>query len=383
MSPADVVAGVLVLITGVSAVYWVLSWMWLRQWFRNPPSLDKRPKSLPPLTFLRPLKTGIPELSSKLDALLRAAEPADQVLLGVEQGSMEEQECQAWRKAWPDRKIVIVACRPGVALNPKISKLLQMMPAARHERLLLHDSEVEFPPGWLERFRSEWECRPERVLTAGYRFVGAVTWLQRLDALPALLTLWPGLAVVVRWSQLRFTLGACTAFHREDLEAIGGWAPFTDHLAEDHALGAAFARSGFSIGLSREVLTLDSDPLTWRGYWRHQRRIAVTYRVANPAGFAGMIVTHGVAFAFAQLLMRPGDLTAWLFFCGVLSVRGWTIDRTAQLAGASAPRWIPEVLIVSLVETICWAAAWIAPTVWWAGQWWHVSAKGKLRSRGS
>ena len=362
----------------------VLAVKFADDWRREKLKFTIADADLPPLTLLRPIKAGMPELREKLTELARAMRTGDRLVLGVNVESPDAEIAEAVRAEFAEREIVVVPCRADAALNPKISKLLQMEAAAGGEYLVLSDAEARIDAAWLEAFRREWAASGAEVMTCGYRFVRGTSWAQTLDAAPTLFSLWPGLLFVRRFGRMNFTLGACTGLRRSDLASVGGWAAFADDLAEDNRLGAALAKAGKSIRLSQQVATLESDPLTWREYWRHQRRIAVTYRVCNPAGFFGMIFTHSV---WANLLLvlfpsfEPHERLVLLLACLILQRTRWFFFRElAKSAGFSRARLFPAMLVSDLVETVCWVLAWVSPTVWWAGKWRRISRDGNLRS---
>ncbi len=359
-----------------SVVYFLLSARWLRRWTMEPEARGEEGE-LPPATFFRPLKAGVPNLAAKLETLARAMRADDQLLLGVEPGTPAAVVAGEVRAAFPERDIAVVPCAPGAALNPKISKLVQMEPLARHGHWILSDSEVALDAETLAEFRREWlGCD---VLTAGYRFTGAATWPQGLDAAVALLTLWPGLVTLHRAGRMRLTLGACTGFRRDDVQAVGGWAAFAEELAEDHRLGAALANEGKSIRLSRSVVTIECDPLSWRDYWRHQRRVALTYRVANPAGFAGAWLMQGVTTSFVLACLHPSQVWPRLLFAAVWAVRSATVQMNAGRLQFPLRAPYLTVFVASLVETGCWALSWMSRSVWWSGTPWGLTPEGKLR----
>ncbi len=333
----------------------------------------------PPLTLLRPIKAGVPELREKLTELAQALRVDDRLVLGVNAGSADAEIADSVRAEFAERKIAVVRCRDGAALNPKISKLLQMEPAAGGEHLVLSDSEARIDAAWLDAFRREWAGSGAEAMTCGYRFAGGPTWAQSLDAASTLFSLWPGLIFVRRFGRLNFTLGACTGLRRADLASVGGWAAFADELAEDNRLGAALAKAGKTIRLSQQVATLESDPLTWRAYWRHQRRIAVTYRIGDPTGFAGMIFTHSIAAGILLLALTPGPRPIALAgFAGMQITRWICFHSVAKTIAIPRARLFSTLLISDLIATLCWLLAWLSPTVWWAGKWWRVSRDGKL-----
>ena len=327
----------------------------------------------PPLTLWRTLKPGIPELETKLHALVQASRPGDQILLGAEAGSPEIVACIALRERFSDREIAVVPCEPDRAANPKISKLLQMTPRARHAHWLLTDSEAIIDAQFLEGFRAEWAASGADALTAGYRFTGLKNFRQILDASPALLTLWPGLMLAGR---IDFTLGACVAVRAADIRAIGGWEAIADELAEDQRLGALLVNAGKKIRLSRHVLTLDSDPLGWRDYLRHQHRGAVTYRAAAPARSIGLPIFH--TFAFAALVPAFHPLW-WKWAALIFATRIAAAVMVSRRLRFHLPLLPIAAALSASVETAMWIAAWFSRCVWWSGRWRRVRWRGRLK----
>ncbi len=369
---ASVFAGLALL----SLPYFWMSLVYVERWLREARTFPASDAPLPPISFLRPIKRGVPELRGKLELLVRSARAGDQIVFGADAGSAEAECCDGVRAQFSERDIVVVRCAPGAAVNPKISKLVQMEAHARHEHWLLSDSETLLDARFLEAFRREWtHCD---VLTAAYRFRHLDTWPQRLDAAAVLLTLWPGLAFLRARGSVRFTLGACTALRRGDLAALGGWKIFGYELAEDNRLGVALAAAGKTVRLSAHVATLDSDALGWRDYWRHQRRVAVTYRAANPAGFAGMVLVNGEAWCVLIVLLGPSRALGVALGCAILTLRILAARRMARLLDFPVPRLAAVVAVSRVVETACWCASWFTRSVWWSGQRWRMSFRGRL-----
>ncbi len=345
------------------------------KWARERPHLAP-PEATPPITFLRPLKPCVASLRTKLEAMAAALRPADQLIFGADRDSAEAAICEEVRAAFPDRDIVVVPCVEGAAWNPKISKLVQMEPHVRNGHLVLADSEATLDRAFVAELRGEWAASGADVLTVGYGIRGVKAWPERLDAAALLVTLWPGLAVMDAAGAIRFTLGACTALRRADLVAVGGWMALGGELAEDNRLGVMLAGAGRSIRLSSLVVSLGSDRLSWRDWWRHQLRVAVTYRAGNPWGFAGSIFTHGEAWSLALLGCGEG-LGAALFFA-VWLARTAVTSRMARRLGFDVPALALAVLGASLAATVGWALSWGLRTVWWSGRRWRVDFRGRL-----
>ncbi len=368
------------LVVVISMIYQLLGNVYLHDWLNWGRMARLKTNDLPPVTFLRPLKANPPGLAETLNLQAGALHRNDQLVLGVEAGTAAAEEAERFRRRWPDCELTIVICEPSRALNPKIAKLLEMTPRARHGHWILADSEARLSADETDALRREWANTGAAALTCGYRFALPDSWPSRCDAAASLLTLWPGLALLRRFGKMRLTLGACTTVHRDDVEAVGGWQAFADDLAEDNRLGAALMDSGREVRLSAGIVTLVSDPLTWTDYWRHQRRVAVTYRVSNPIGFAGSLVTHGWLFA-ALFLLLPHPMARKLG--AVLLVEFWivrwlTARATARMIGFPMAKLARVVFIASIVETGCWIASWFSRHVWWGGRRWRISSEGKL-----
>ena len=344
----------------------------LRRHLRAPAAEESA--DTPPLTLWRALKGGVPDLDAKLEALVRGSRAADQILLGTDPASAEYAMCEALRARHPGRQIDIVACERDRAPNPKISKFIQMAPLARHAHWLLTDSEAMPGADFIENFRREWIASGADVQTAGYRFANLRAWPQIFDASPALLTLWPGLMLA---GKITFTLGACTGVKAGDIRTIGGWETLGADLAEDHQLGALFTAQGRTVRLSRNILTLDSDPMTWREYLRHQHRVAVTYRAATPAGALGLPVLHTLGFAALAVALHP---PFWKLALLIALVRIATAAASARLLRFRIPGLPIVVLKSAIIESAMWLVAWLPSRVWWAGRWRRVGWRGRLDS---
>jgi ceramide glucosyltransferase len=329
-----------------------------------------------PITWFRPIKAGVLGLREKLEAFLAAVRKDDQVILGLDPDSPDRAVCESIAAAAGDR-VEIVDCVPGTAANPKISKLAQMTRVARHEHWVVVDSEAIMDRSFAEIFRNEWAVSGANVLTAGYLMAGTETIPQRLDAMSVLLTLWPGLEFVRMFGTIRFTLGACTAVRRSDLAELGGWAAFGNNLAEDHELGLRLTDCGRHVRLSHPVLTLHSDPMSWSQYWRHQVRIAATYRAATPAGAAGLILTRGITAGFLLLFLHPG-VESFILLLLAWGVRVALAVRISRRLGAPVPGLAWTVPISDVVETAAWIVGWFTNRVWWGGKWRLITWRGRL-----
>ena len=395
-----------------SLVYWRISAELLRRRFRaTAPGATEAGLELPPVTFFRPVKPGVPGLRDKAMRLVTSARPGDRVLFGV--GNSEDRlECEAaCAAAAPGVETLVVLCELCSIPNPKIAKLVVLSKHAGPGHWIVTDSEALCDASFMDSFRAEWRDSGAAALTAGYRFIGAASLPQYLDHLPAVLTLWPGLAVA-EWGARRFsgnpglglTLGACTGVRCAELAAVGGWEALGSYLAEDHRLGEMLAAGGKPVRLAQCILTLDADhpgetgPIRqsgecvsnsrslalWLDWMRHQHRVALTYRVCNPGGTLGMALTHGISWALALVIIHPTSPLALLALALTALERIATARRNAQTLAfpmrQSRSEFASAVLLAAVAETGFWLAAWLPFPVRWGARRLRVTGGGRIAS---
>ena len=75
----------------------------------------------------------------------------------------------------------------------------------------------------------------------------------------------------------------------------------------------AWRKAGYRVELSAEVVETTVPAYSWRGFFDHQLRWLRTVRDARPAGYAGLIFTHGLAWALLNVLASGlSPLSLWL-----------------------------------------------------------------------
>src|SRR5947209_2881188 len=70
----------------VSAICYIVTAALVRAWIGGKESTGAPVGNLPPATFFRPIKRGVPGLREKLEMLVNASSPDDQINLAVDAG---------------------------------------------------------------------------------------------------------------------------------------------------------------------------------------------------------------------------------------------------------------------------------------------------------
>ena len=225
---------------------------------------------------------------------------------------------------FPQRQIRLVICPERLGTNGKVSNLIQMLAdsqsGARHEFLLINDSDIRVSPRYLERVMRPFAApakKPVGMVTALYRGHAAQWTLGAvLEALGIATDFQAGvLAARLVEGGIHFGLGSTLAVRRDALQAAGGLEALVDQLADDYEMGARIASAGYSIRLAVEVVETSVPAYTLHGFLSHQLRWARTVRDSRRWGYAGLLVTHLLPLAAANVIASGASLLSLWLLC--------------------------------------------------------------------
>ena len=285
---------------------------------------------------------------------------------------------------FPERAIQLVECPQQLGTNGKVSTLAQLVTHARHDFLLINDSDITVSPRYLERVMCRFAPAPR---DANKPTVGMVTALyrgrahgaasrgsglpSRLESLGIATEFMPGvlLSKMIEGG-MHYGLGSTLAVRREALEKVGGLLSIVDHLADDYELGARIAQAGYGIKLSAEVVETSVPAYEWRGFFDHQLRWLRTVRCSRPAGYAGLIVTYGLGWALVNVLASGlSPLSLWL-----LGLSFFLRLAQAMTVGASVlgdHEVLANLWLLPLRDVIAmglWVAGFAGDAIVWRGE---------------
>jgi ceramide glucosyltransferase len=209
------------------------------------------------------------------------------------------------------------------------------------------------------------------LVTALYRGAAHGTLASRLEALGIATDLQPGILLSkLIEGGLHYGLGSTLAVSREALDKIGGLLPLVDYLADDYELGVRVSRAGYCVALCPEVVETAIPAYGWRGFLDHQLRWARTIRSARPWGYAGLIFTHGLAWALLNVL-AGGFSPVSLWLLGMSFLLRLTMAMTVGAGVLGDRRVLPSLWLLPLRDLVAmgvWVAGFAGNTIVWRGQ---------------
>lgn len=352
----------------------------VRRFARRPRA---EPGALPPITVLKPLHGDEPLLEEALASACRQDYPRWQVVFGV--GEIGDGALPAVRRLqarFPDCDIAVVVDAARHGTNGKVGNLINMLAAAKHDVLVVSDSDVHAAADWLRRLAAALETPQVGLVTTVYaglpahgplppapfrkgrgRTNSAVGFLGAAQINHYFL---PG-ALLARALGRQDCLGATMALRRDTLERIGGFQALANHLADDNVLGRLVQRLGLTVALADTIPATTVGETTLRALWRHELRWARTIRALAPLPFAASVLQYPLVWAALAVLLAGCAPWSLGWFAAIWALRAGaaaTVDRALGLA-VHTPLWLLPVR--ELMSVAVMAASFTGNQVEWRG----------------
>lgn len=375
MSVVDLLIDGLVLAGLAGVGYLVAAAVAVRRFAALKPAV---PAHRPPVTVLKPLCGDEPNLYDNLRSFCDQAYPGFQVVFGVRNGADPAVAVvERLRADLPDVDIDLVVDGRVYGTNLKISNVINMMAKARHDLLVLADSDMRVDPGYLDAIVEPLLDPAVGLVTCLYRGVPVGGVWSELGAM----FINHGFLGQVLVGQLvgsnEGCFGATMALRRETLDQVGGFEAFRDMLADDYALGAAVRGLGLRVALSPHVIATQVCEPDLPTLVRHELRWARTLRSIEPVGYGASIITHPLLPALLALVVTGFAPFAVAIFAAVLACRMVynTVTDAALGVTPSAP-WL--TLARDLISVGVLIASFCGTTVTWREQKFRVASDGQL-----
>jgi len=337
-----------------------------------------RTVKLPPATILKPLCGAEPALYEHLRSFCEQHYPCWQVVFGVRDPHDPALEVvHRLRSEFPqlDLRIAVNSAQHGI--SSKVSNLVNMMPLARHDYLVLADSDIRVGPDYLERVITP--LLDERV--------GIVTCLYRGSPRPGMWSLlgslfineWfmPSVRVAALLGSRAFAFGATIALRRTTLARVGGFAAIADQLPDDYRLGELTRRLGLRTVLSEVEVETCVDEAGLSGLVRHQLRWLRTIRTVQPFGYALAGITFGLPLAMIGSLLAGGSAVT-LAMVAVTAIARLMIN-SAPRSSHSLPGQLCLAALSDLLGFVLWCWSFATRRVHWRDARYRIARDGTIQ----
>ena len=301
----------------------------------NSSAVPRDRAALPPITILKPLFGAEPETYECLRSFCQQAYPHYQVIFGVcDPQDPAVAVVQRLQKEFPDLDLVLAADRREHGSNRKVNNLINMMALARHDYLIISDSDVKVDRDYLAKLIPPLLDAGVGIVTCGYRGISRPGIWSLLGAMYINAWFMPSVRVSALMGYRSFAFGATIGIRRETLVRIGGFNSVSNQLADDYRLGELTRQQGLRTILSEVVVDTLVKECTAADLVAHELRWRRTIRSLSPYGYIFSVVTLGLPVTALQLLLTQGAAPAAAIFSAT-ALATTLIHFNARRPGAS------------------------------------------------
>ncbi len=259
------------------------------------------------VSVLKPLCGAEPRLYENLQTFCDQRHGHFQLVLGV--SSPDDPAIAVVRRlqaAYPQHDIELAIDTRVHGSNLKVSNLINMAERARHEVIVIADSDIAVEADYLDSVAAPLADPRVGVVTCLYVAQGVGGFWPRVGAL--FINEWfaPSVRVAHAAGSRRFGFGATLALRRETLDRIGGFEALKNCLADDYWLAEHVRELGLQTVLSRVMVATDVIEPTFSALWQRETRWLRTIRSVNPLGFAFLFITFPTPWLIAGAWLTAG-----------------------------------------------------------------------------
>ena len=369
----------LLLAAGYEVVALTAVLIWALQPSR-PPS-----RHLPAVTILKPLCGAEPGLYANLRSFCLQKYPEFQIVFGVSDPadpvlSMVKQLFEEF----PDLSMQVVIDPEQHGTNRKVSSLINMLRHARHDVLVIADSDASVGPDYLATVTAPLLASEIGLVTCIYRGIPTQPVWSRLGAM--YINEWYMPSVLLAWlfGHEGFASGQTLAIRQDTLRAIGGLAAIANHLADDNRLGELVRGVGQRVVLSTYLPQAEHHEPNLSLLVKHELRWMRTIKILRPLSFCFFFITFSLPLAVLCIGLaarQPAFSTiAWTLF-SITAIARLGLHFVHRLRGGRPI--LADIWLLPIRDgLLCWVwcRSFFNSRITWRGAEFDVAADGIMRS---
>lgn len=328
---------------------------------------------LQPVSILKPLYGAEPGLYENLRSFCQQSVTACQLIFGVrDPDDPAIAVVERLRREFPQRDLTLVVDPHVHGANLKVSNLMNMLPHAKHDWLVLADSDIRVPADYLPRVTAPLADAEVGIVTCLYCGIAGRGLWSRLGRL--FIDDWfsPSVQLADAFGPTYVAFGSTIAVRRETLTAIGGFQILRDTLSDDFRLGELTRKQGLRTVLSDVLVATRINETRLWPLWTHELRWLRTIRSIAPLSFTLTFVCFTSPVLALGLWMAP---SAWnLALVTIALCMKVALNGVQRRSGHGKSSWL-DVLCIPLRDVLLlleWSAALTGWRVKWHSQVLHA-----------
>jgi ceramide glucosyltransferase len=338
-----------------------------------------RPGEAPAVTILKPLCGDEHELYECLRSFCDQDYAQFQIVFGVADGADPAAEVVGrLQREFPKLDLKLVVDRRQHGSSRKVSNLMNMMPLARHDFLVISDSDVRVPREYLSRIVPPLLDPDVGIVTCPYRGVPRRGLWSLLGSM--FINDWfiPSVRVAALSGSRAFAFGVTIALRRQVLAGIGGFAAIANQLADDYRLGELTRSRGLRTVLSDVVVETCVDERSFSSLAHHELRWLRTIRAVRPFGYGLSFITFSVPVALLGCAISRGAWPA-IVLLAVTALGRIVLHLRVRGTASGIARDFAVLPLREALSLLLWAWGFVTRRVHWRDDRLRVTRDGSVQ----
>lgn len=336
---------------------------------------------LPPVTILKPVKGVDAESFENFASFCRQDYPDWQIVFAA--ASADDPAVPVVERLMAEFPLVdidLVIDGRIYGPNYKVCNLINAFPRARHDIVIVCDSDIRVGPRYLREVAAPFSDPAVGLVTSLYRSPRVRNIPTALESMGFTSEMIPNVMAALCLEGLTFALGASMAVRREALERIGGFEALVDYLADDYQLGNMVHRAGYRLELSGYYVESVMRRESLTGILSRQLRWARTMRCSRPGGYLASGITQPVPAGLLALLVSGFSAAGWTAACllGISRLLCGVVFSRMFVRDGLFPRYLWLLPLRDLLAFATWALSFLGNRVVWRSHVFRVLPGGKI-----
>jgi ceramide glucosyltransferase len=367
----------LLLLLTASWIYWLFAWWITRLFFRS--SRHAPQDYTPGVSLLKPVRGLDAQALRNYASFCQQDYPEYELLFGF--SDPEDPAIHVVRQLQRDYPHVSIRLVSGPALgaNRKASLLHHLAAEARHDILVISDSDMRVTPDYLRRVVAPLADPTTGLVTCCYRGEAPRTLAAGLETLQIGVIFLPSVIIANWLFRFGFAMGSTAALRRRDLDHLGGFKAITDYLADDYQLGARIAHLGLRVHLSDYVVATVLGKTDLAEQWHRELRWNRCARVSRPWCYPGLLISFTMPLALLLILFSGFATIGWQALAVSLAVRWLVAYLVSGYTGdIESRRWLPWLPLRGLLSALVWLFGGLGRHILWRGDRYVLRSDGRM-----
>jgi ceramide glucosyltransferase len=297
-------------VAAIPFVYYLIVIYSSLEFFAREPGRDaSTPDFTPAVSILKPIRGLDPEEYENFASFCRQDYPDYEIVFCV--GESDDPALTTIGKLardFPDRSIRVLFGSGSRGANDKVAKLARLVAEARHEYLVINDSDVRVSPDYLRTVVTPLADPNVGAVTCFYVSTSEKTFAERLHTIGMVSDFYAGILVARKLDGVKFALGPTIGTTRGCLTEFGGYQSIENQPADDLLVGRLIADRGKEVRLLPYAIQTVADFGSLRQLFQKRLRWIVVMRHLRPWGHLGLLLTQGLLWSVLAIAIHPSPV---------------------------------------------------------------------------